>query len=114
MKKALKKKWVRALRSGKYKQGERYLRKGDAFCCLGVLADVHGCRWKKESPTLYSLIGKIHDLGGGSKTTADLTPKFLVKVGLDQDHSGTLISMNDRGDNFNVIADYIERNVDEN
>lgn len=43
----LKEKWVAALRSGKYKQGELRLRhksdrdgEPDRFCCLGVLCDV--------------------------------------------------------------------------
>jgi len=42
MKKAVKKRWVKALRSGKYRQGEFKLctrhKGGSKFCCLGVLA----------------------------------------------------------------------------
>ena len=34
------KKWVRALRSGKYKQGREWLRAGDTFCCLGVACEL--------------------------------------------------------------------------
>ncbi len=45
----VKRKWVDALRSGEYKQGKGQLRKGDKFCCLGVLCDLHaketGHRW---------------------------------------------------------------------
>lgn len=41
MKKSLKKKWVAALTDGSYKQGERYLRTNDTFCCLGVLCDLY-------------------------------------------------------------------------
>jgi hypothetical protein len=33
--------WVKALRSGEYKQGRTRLRAGDKFCCLGVLCDLH-------------------------------------------------------------------------
>lgn len=33
-------KWVKALRSGEFKQGKRRLRDGDAFCCLGVACDL--------------------------------------------------------------------------
>lgn len=33
-------KWIVALRSGKYRQGLRQLRNGDAFCCLGVACDI--------------------------------------------------------------------------
>jgi hypothetical protein len=32
--------WVRALRSGKYKQGKNQLRSGDRFCCLGVACEL--------------------------------------------------------------------------
>jgi hypothetical protein len=34
------KKWVAALRSGNYKQGKSWLRKGDQFCCLGVACEL--------------------------------------------------------------------------
>jgi len=35
------KEWVKALRSGEYKQGQSYLRSRDGkFCCLGVLCDL--------------------------------------------------------------------------
>lgn len=47
MKPEIKKKWVAALRSGKYKQGTRALApdlgpsvKDSTFCCLGVLSDL--------------------------------------------------------------------------
>ena len=36
----LKKKWVVALRSGKYEQGKEALRNGDKYCCLGVLCEI--------------------------------------------------------------------------
>lgn len=35
-------KWVKALRSGKYKRGKDSLRDGDKFCCLGVACDISG------------------------------------------------------------------------
>lgn len=37
----IKKLWLKALRSGKYKQGQGQLKCGDKFCCLGVLCDLH-------------------------------------------------------------------------
>jgi hypothetical protein len=41
---ANRKKWIKALRSGKYKQGKGYLHikgeKQDSFCCLGVACDL--------------------------------------------------------------------------
>lgn len=42
MKKTLKLKWIAALRSGAYKQGKGRLRRGDSYCCLGVLCEVAG------------------------------------------------------------------------
>ena len=46
MNKAIARRWVRALRSGKYKQGRSYLKqktaKGDLrYCCLGVLCELY-------------------------------------------------------------------------
>ncbi len=42
MKTAIKKRWVAALRSGKYKQGKRLLKTEDGkYCCLGVLTDLY-------------------------------------------------------------------------
>jgi len=33
--------WVAALRSGQYQQAHHWMRKGDRYCCLGVLKDMH-------------------------------------------------------------------------
>jgi hypothetical protein len=41
MNKVIKKQWVAALRSGKYKQAKKQLKKGQGFCCLGVLTDLY-------------------------------------------------------------------------
>jgi hypothetical protein len=42
MKEDIKNLWTAALRSGKYKQGQKALKQGDKFCCLGVLCDISG------------------------------------------------------------------------
>ena len=54
MKQAIMTRWVKALRSGKYKQTREQLREADkedqptnAFCCLGVLCDL----FAKEHPS---------------------------------------------------------------
>jgi hypothetical protein len=42
MNKAIKRAWIKALRSGKYKQGSNRLQTPDGrFCCLGVLCEVY-------------------------------------------------------------------------
>ena len=51
MNKKVKQLWLEALRSGEYKQGETQLRKGNKYCCLGVLCDIYrknfGGKWDK-------------------------------------------------------------------
>jgi hypothetical protein len=57
MNKRIKARWVKALRSGKYKQGRTQLKMktpdGDLFCCLGVLCDLHSkstkAQWRGEN-----------------------------------------------------------------
>lgn len=39
---AIKQKWVKALVSGKYRQGRLYLYDRNTYCCLGVLGAVCG------------------------------------------------------------------------
>lgn len=42
MRESIKKKWIEALRSGKYKQGRNELKnEKDEMCCLGVLCQVY-------------------------------------------------------------------------
>lgn len=41
MKRSIARKWAQALESGEYKQARHALRKGDKFCCLGVLCNIH-------------------------------------------------------------------------
>lgn len=40
MKKEIADEWIRVLRSGQYRQGKQRLRRGDQFCCLGVLCEI--------------------------------------------------------------------------
>lgn len=49
MKKEIADRWVAALESGEYKQGQRRLRCNDEYCSLGVLCDLYsketGIEW---------------------------------------------------------------------
>ncbi len=40
--------WIKALRSGKYKQTQSRLRRGDSFCCLGVACALYGKQFNKR------------------------------------------------------------------
>lgn len=107
----LKSKWVEALRSGKYHQGETYLRSaGDCWCCIGVLVDVTGYQW----PPLNSARGYAygHDYRGLPNTTMPL-PSQQAELGISYDHVCELVSMNDGSRKFSFarIADWIELNI---
>lgn len=95
MDKAIKQKWVAALRSGKYRQARCFLMDHDGcMCCLGVLARLQGA-------TLKSLRGKNtsrHEKING------LVP-CTVRIYLSD--------MNDDGKTFPEIADWIEANIPE-
>lgn len=99
---ANRKKWVTALRSGKYKQGSRMLYKDtdNSFCCLGVAACELGI--------------KLKDVCGGY-LIGHLNPKIAnvaVRLGLNLREHDRLINMNDIDQkDFNQIADWIEENL---
>ena len=47
-------KWVEALRSGKYRQTTGVLRDRDGFCCLGVLCDIaEKGKWEQDDGEWY-------------------------------------------------------------
>ncbi len=110
MKQRVKKKWLQALRSGKYVQADGSLRENaDSFCCLGVLCDLyakeHGKRWKFDAR--YSF--------GGEE--AYPPSDVLTWAGLDNKKGGSVVignkrrqlaNHNDNGASFEDIADAIE------
>jgi hypothetical protein len=105
MNKTLKKVWVKALRSGEYKQIEERLHSDEGYCCLGVLCDlvkdrVHG-KFKMDDSysNAYEFLGEKHKLPNEVKEIARITKKGMDK----------LISLNDSGNDFKTIANYIER-----
>ena len=111
MKKTVMKKWVSALRSGKYKQGTGRLRDSDdQFCCLGVLCDLHRRetgkgRWRDET---YIAGDDFHH---------EITPNAVAAWAglhaqdpiLPEDFEyGTLALLNDANVPFDDIANHIE------
>ena len=108
MKRELMRRWVRALRSGKYKQGHGYLcevnRDGEEqFCCLGVLADIAVDGWWE----LASINGYYLIDGASGALTTDMRKEFGLTG------QSKLIRMNDSGKSFEEIADYIEEHFEE-
>jgi hypothetical protein len=108
------KKWVEALRSGKYKQGKAYLRKGDKYCCLGV-----ACELAIESGVKV-LVDKIdNNTHYYNNKTKKLPREVTDWLGLKTDigefdrteqyvYNNSLTNLNDNGKTFNDIADIIE------
>ena len=92
----LAKKWADALRSGRYKQGQRYLcdEDEDTYCCLGVLYEVVNGR--KPDTRLSVLSDEVYDLE--------------LSYGLSYADEVAFVQMNDDDEqSFKEIADYIER-----
>lgn len=109
MDKKIKAKWIKALRSGKYAQGNGWLKDLDDFyCCLGVLCQIQGAKWE-PNPRDASMIPFL------GRTTAQLKgQQFLrpfARAGMSASAQETLAGMNDYGESFLVIADYIESHL---
>ena len=101
MKKEIKTKWLKALRSGEYEQCKKNLRNGDKFCCLGVLTDLYlketGGNWTEYLKGHSDLV-LSNDVTNWAKLDS-LNPKV---------DNGQLAALNDNGEDFKNIADSIE------
>lgn len=114
MDKKLKTKWIKALTSGKYKQGQAVLKdytvKGPEHCCLGVLCEVAGV---KEV--------KVDNFGEFKGDYELLSPSLLKEFGISKEQQSALTGMNDgdvcpenprgRKMKFTTIAKWIAKNL---
>ena len=114
MDKKLKAKWVKALRSGRYKQTNGCLKDSRGYCCLGVLANIQGAKWKE---TVHgNLLPHVAHVQISPKDGAGfLLPRYAG--GLASKTQRKLADMNDglgmstNMQSFRQIADYIEKNL---
>ena len=108
----IKQKWVSALRSGDYQQGQNYLRTDNGFCCLGVLCDLYG----KENNAEWNLANNGHNYEFQDKES-HLPSSVIEWAGVEDSNPyiiggiGTLSGLNDKGFTFNEIADLIEEHL---
>ena len=100
MKKSIKSKWVKALRSGKYSQAQESLTQGGSYCCLGVLGKVCGLSNKQ-----------LRDMSRHGDRGILLSINMEKKTGVNYVAQQQLSSMNDSGKTFLEIADYIEKKL---
>jgi len=108
--KKLARQWVKALRSGEYKQGVDDLcsislegkEQTAEYCCLGVLCEVENGEdfWIKSDR--YS--SRLRPRG------SDSTSYYGNHI-LSDDLVDKLVNMNDSGDSFKKIASYIEKKL---
>lgn len=129
MDKKVKKKWVKALRSGEYEQTQGQLHKNEdnylapkgyldpkGFCCLGVLCDLeYDGYWVVQEDDLgyvdEVLIPAKGGRCGGAGSTTILPDKFRRKLGITPNQHNHLAELNDDGVTFEVIASWIEENL---
>ena len=114
------KRWIKALRSGKYKQTQKHLRDADldtdepGYCCLGVACDLYAQTHKRGAWDEYGsfVIGDIEE----DSELPDRVAKWLgIKstLGYNSVTGLSLIHLNDDdGLTFAEIADHIEQYQD--
>ena len=115
--KELRQAWIRALRSGDYKQGHDYLKNGDDYCCLGVLCDVIT---KNPSVGPGAVAGSVSALFHCERTlpldvcdVLGVTPNPDTGIEGRGIHDGnlSLANLNDSGFTFDEIADIIDSHI---
>lgn len=114
----IKAKWLSDLRSGAYAQARERLRDADTYCCLGVLCRTVGAEFTRASiddpPYVSGTFDNVPVLDGdilSEKDDQELNTSFLRRVGLTDKDQKELIIMNDGGNSFGEIADYIEEHL---
>jgi hypothetical protein len=103
MMKTWKKKWIKALRSGNYKQTRGTLKNDEGFCCLGVLCDIHPkVTWGERDAANFEF----------EVSESELPREFRLHLGIPKNKHNRLMHLNDglRQD-FSEIADWIEKHL---
>lgn len=103
--------WVKALRSGRYKQAKRTLMSGSglgrgeySYCCLGV-----ACRVAKV-PQEYGVFRFSNGVAHSQRIPKDAT--LYRRLGLNFELSRRLMELNDEADrDFDYIAGVIEKEI---
>lgn len=122
MNKEFKKRWIKALRSGEYKQGRRVLNSvdDDKYCCLGVACEllVKDKFLTKTRPpgggpnSAYVLSVKPDEAEFSRQNTLYLEKAICDKIEFEENDSLKLAELNDLSYlSFEEIAKYIEEKL---
>lgn len=117
-KQKIRRNWIKALRSGKYKQGISYLchregkQKIDRFCCLGVLCDL-AVKARVIAPKVekgYEIYdGVVYKFEGECEVLPNAVAKWAgLKTDIGDFDETNLTVLNDDGTSFKKIARIIE------
>lgn len=102
------KKWIKALRSGKYKQTTKTLQDDNGYCCLGVACKVlipeNLFEYEVHRPS--QLLGNMPDRQGAS-------PEWLQRINTEvhkysKDYQGLTYANDFGGHSFDDIANVLE------
>ncbi len=101
--KAFKAKWLKALKSGKFKKGKEYLESDNRYCCLGVACKISGAIISGNPNYIQNdEYGKIK---GIRKVPLILRGYYHYSV------SETLATLNDKNETFKEVIEYIEKEL---
>jgi hypothetical protein len=111
-------KLIKALRSGRYRQGHGQLARGkDEFCCLGVACDISNTplEWEKGFYGIRTIDGRTHALPDTIRQEYGFysdngTPRDKRQLIINGESYKSLSDANDNGVSFKDLADYIEQN----
>lgn len=107
MKKSWAMKWVKALRSGKYKQTTKHLRTNQGHCCLGVLCSLTPYKNNYTKMPVKSVKSASESVINGVLPNA-VQELVGMRSGDGETPVGILSALNDAGKNFTEIANIIE------
>lgn len=104
-----KKKWLAAMRSGKYKHTRDTLFDGKCHCALGVLADISPAVFEKDKTSA----GKIFYRGklSQARSFGTIHKQERKALGLTVTQTNTIAWINDSTNNYDKVIEYIKVNL---
>lgn len=110
----MKARWLEALRSGRYQQGEKALKDGPCFCCLGVALDViDSAQWGANGWGVRDEHdGPVFSMSDTVELSAQLgVPEYACSLLADMNDGTQTGGLEERRLSFAEIADWIEANL---